>query len=217
VSSSFANTIRRDHLTYFTSDLHLGHANIIKLCDRPFDSVEEMDEAIIKNWNKRVKTNDTVYILGDVVWNKKKVAYYMEQLSGNKILITGNHDASWCRREDCQRHFSLVTQYLEVSLNSHPMTLCHYPMVEWKDSREELPRKLGYHIHGHIHNRVSDEYRYLFREFNALNAGVDVNNFTPVGFDELLENNYRFKLSALPGEDREYFLAKYERFNSEFQ
>lgn len=71
----------------FTSDLHLGHKNIVDLCNRPFRDVDAMDLELIKNWNRKVKKNDIVYLIGDVVWDKKKVAYYMEQLSGKKILV----------------------------------------------------------------------------------------------------------------------------------
>lgn len=197
-------------MVFFTSDLHLGHANVIKLCARPFSDVEEMDAVLIENWNRKVKKNDTVYILGDVVWDKRMVSHYMEMLRGKKILITGNHDTTWSRREECIKYFDTVTPYLEINLNCHPITMCHYPMVEWKSSREQLRRKLGFHIHGHIHNRIADEYRMLFLSFNALNAGVDVNGFAPVTFDELMENNLKFKLSALTSpEDREYLLKEY--------
>ena len=199
-------------MTLFVSDLHLGHKNIIDLCGRPFSDVDEMDDALIKNWNRKVNKNDVVYLIGDVVWDKKKVGYYMEQLSGRKILIAGNHDASWIRREECRRYFESIVPYLEVHLNRHPITMCHYPMLEWRSSREDVKRKLGYLIHGHIHNRVADEYRQLFLQFNALNAGVDINGYAPVTFDELMENNLRFKLSALPSqEDRERLLADFNR------
>lgn len=73
-------------MTLFTSDLHFGHKNIVDLCRRPFADVEEMDAVLIENWNRKVKKNDVVYLTGDVVWDKKKVAYYMEQLSGKKTL-----------------------------------------------------------------------------------------------------------------------------------
>ncbi len=199
-------------MTLFISDLHLGHSNIISLCNRPFADVDEMDAALIQRWNTKVKKNDTVYLIGDVVWDKKKVAYYMEQLSGKKILVAGNHDDTWVRREECQKHFETVVPYLETHLNGHPVTMCHYPMLEWRSSREESRRKQGYLIHGHIHNRVSEEYRQLYLQFNALNAGADVNDFAPVTFDELVENNMRFKLCALSAqEDRERLLAEYRR------
>ena len=144
-------------MTYFTSDLHFGHGNIIKLCNRPFADVESMDSALIENWNKKVKKNDTVYVLGDIVWDKKLVGYYMERLAGTKILIAGNHDSTWVRRDECKAYFEKTLPYLEAHLNGHPITMCHYPMLEWASSREELGRKLGYHIHGHIHNRISEE------------------------------------------------------------
>lgn len=103
---------------------------------------------------------------------------------------------------------------MEVHLNGHPITMCHYPMLEWRSSREESKRKLGYLIHGHIHNRIADEYRQLFLRFNALNAGVDINGYAPVNFDELLANNLNFKLSALDlKEDRDYLLTEYNCIN----
>ena len=79
---------------FFTSDLHFGHDNIIRFDHRPFDSVEEMDQAIIERWNKKVtNNNDLVYILGDVSWyDDVKTASIVRQLRGKKVLILGNHD-----------------------------------------------------------------------------------------------------------------------------
>ena len=188
-------------MTLFTSDLHLGHRNIVNLCKRPFADVDEMDAVLINNWNRKVKKNEVVYLTGDAVWDKKKVAFYMEQLTGKKILIAGNHDSIWIKREECQKYFEDIVPYLEVHLNGHPITMCHYPMLEWRSSREESKRKLGYLIHGHIHNRIADEYHQLFLQFNALNAGVDVNSFEPVTFEELVKNNLSFKLQALKNEE----------------
>ena len=56
-------------MNYYISDLHIGHTNILKLSHRPFDTMDEMIEKIIKNWNKTVKTKDDVYILGDVFYH----------------------------------------------------------------------------------------------------------------------------------------------------
>ena len=203
-------------MVFFTSDLHLGHGNIINLCDRPFVDIEEMDRVLIENWNRRVKKNDTVYVMGDIVWDKKKVAYYMEQLSGRKILVIGNHDSHWVKKEEIHDFFEMIVPYIEVHLNCHPITMCHYPMLEWRSSREILPRKLGYHIYGHIHNRVADEYIPTYRQFNALNAGVDVNGFAPVTFDELINNNFRFKMSCLKDSNvREYLLESIKKYMGE--
>ena len=183
-------------MIYFTADLHLGHKNIIKLCDRPFNSVEEMDKVLIANWNRKVKRNDTIYVVGDFIWDKSDVKGYVERLNGNIILIVGNHD-KWAKDEAIGRLFDKITNYEEVSLNSHQLTLCHYPMIEWKNSRKEGTSRLGYLIYGHIHNNVKHEYELLFNAQNALNAGVDINNFEPVSFDELVDNNLKFSEEAL--------------------
>ena len=91
--------------------------------------------------------------------------------------------------------------------------MCNNTMLEWRSSREDSGRKLGYLIHGHIHNRISDEYRQLFLQFNALNAGVDVNGYAPVTFDELVANNLEFKLKALSSEeDRELLKTRFALF-----
>lgn len=59
-------------MIYFTSDLHLGHKNVIRLCNRPFTDIEEMDHVLISNWNKRVHPHDTVVILGDLMFRNEK-------------------------------------------------------------------------------------------------------------------------------------------------
>lgn len=59
-------------MIFFTSDLHLGHENCIRLCNRPFSSIEEMDETLIENWNHKVTGKDTVYILGDLIYRSQK-------------------------------------------------------------------------------------------------------------------------------------------------
>lgn len=79
--------------TYVTSDLHLGHENIIKYCNRPFVNVESMNKALIENWNSVVQPEDTVFLLGDVCLGKKDdIINYISQLNGHKILVMGNHD-----------------------------------------------------------------------------------------------------------------------------
>ena len=82
-------------MTYFTSDQHFGHFNIIRLCGRPFETVEEMDEALLSKWNAKVKADDTVYILGDLFFRAAKVEPILKALNGRKHLIVGNHDHTW--------------------------------------------------------------------------------------------------------------------------
>lgn len=81
-------------MKYFTSDLHFGHKNIIKYEDRPFSSVEEMDEFLIYKWNSKVGKNDEVYILGDFGFvSGTRANELLDRLNGKKFLIKGNHDS----------------------------------------------------------------------------------------------------------------------------
>lgn len=82
-----------DKKIWFTSDLHFGHRNIIKFCNRPWETVEEMDKALIENWNSVVGKNDIVFDLGDFAfapnWRWKEI---ISQLNGKHYLILGNHE-----------------------------------------------------------------------------------------------------------------------------
>jgi len=87
--------------TFLTSDTHFGHAGVCRFLRndgvtklRPWDSPEEMDEEMVKRWNERVRPNDKVYHLGDVVINRRALDI-MSRLNGDKVLIRGNHEKVW--------------------------------------------------------------------------------------------------------------------------
>lgn len=177
-------------MTYFTSDLHLGHRNILHFCDRPFSSVEEMDEALIKSWNERVRKNDTVYIMGDLMFrNEKPAKYYLERLKGKKHLLIGNHDGRWLKTIEPGHYFESVSMMQTFSDGQHTITGCHYPLMSWPHSGHD-----GYMIFGHIHaNTEMDFWRLIASSPQMLNAGVDINYYCPVTFEELVANNNRHK------------------------
>ena len=103
-------------MNYFTSDLHLGHRNIIRLCNRPFATIEEMDETLIRNWNAKVTNGDTVYILGDLLFrNEKPAEEYLKQLKGKKHLIIGNHDRDWVKKCNLEDFFESVNNLHFIS------------------------------------------------------------------------------------------------------
>lgn len=77
--------------TFFTADLHFNHTNIINFCKRPFKSVENMNDALIRNWNSRVSEDDTVYHVGDFCF-KGNALWWEKHLNGKVIHIKGNHD-----------------------------------------------------------------------------------------------------------------------------
>ena len=80
--------------TYFTSDLHFGHENVIRFDNRPFETVDEMDAELIRKWNAKVDRDDLVYVLGDMIWKTKNgtAEDLIHNLNGQIILIRGNHD-----------------------------------------------------------------------------------------------------------------------------
>lgn len=173
-------------MIYYTADLHLGHEAILSMCSRPFSSVAAMDETLIRNWNGRVHADDTVYILGDLIYRAGvPPEEYLRRLRGRKRLIVGNHDASWLKTEGAARFFEEICRLDVINTGCGKATLCHFPMLDHEGH---------YLIHGHIHANTDQPYWPLLRASDrALNAGVDVNGFRPVTFAELLENNAAFK------------------------
>lgn len=166
----------------------MGHENIIKLCNRPFSSLEEMNETLIENWNRRVRRNDTIYIVGDLFFRAADVKGILDRLSGKKHLILGNHDKSWIKKIDAGDYFESVESFMEMSDGQRGITFCHYPLLSWDHAQRT------YMIHGHIHNNTNADYwPLLVRRERVLNAGCEINGYEPVTFDELVENNRRFK------------------------
>lgn len=178
----------------FTSDLHLGHKNILPI-RQAFQDIDEHDYALIEKWNAKVKKNDDVYILGDLSFRSSHhISYYLYQMKGRKHLIVGNHDCYWMRHvEDMETFFETVEYLKTMKHEKKQITLCHYPMLEWPGSRY-LETESSYLIHGHIHGNKDPEVYGHIKKYqpHALNAGVDVNGFEPVTFEELRENNNRW-------------------------
>ncbi|MCL2864833.1 MAG: metallophosphoesterase [Lachnospiraceae bacterium] len=175
--------------TYFIADPHFGHKNVINLSRRPFEDIDQMDKAIIQNWNARVTDEDTVYILGDFIYKSKNSPQgYLNQLLGKKHLIIGNHDSKWMKQLDLEQFFESVSHYKEITEDEKWLILCHYPMLEWNGYFRG-----SFMIHGHVHNNDvagGDAYKDMP---HLLNAGVDVNHFMPVTFEELIANNQIYK------------------------
>lgn len=130
---------------FYISDTHFGHSGIIRYDNRPFMTVEEMDETIIQRWNDVVSDADMVYVLGDFSWYKEeetlKILY---RLSGHKVLIKGNHDRISPR---IARKFMRVCDYLEIKDNGQKVILSHYPMPFWNGQFRNT-----IHLYGHVHN-----------------------------------------------------------------
>lgn len=171
-------------MIYYFADIHFGHKNILKYDNRPYATVEEMDEDIIKRWNKKVSNNDDVYIIGDICMGNP--SRYLDRLKGRKHLIIGNHDKETLK--SCRHYFESIDYYKKIHDNGKTIILCHYPMAEWDGFYRGT-----YHIYGHIHNSVNNTYLIMRQFENALNAGCMINNYEPVTLQELIINNFDFK------------------------
>lgn len=155
---------------FFTSDLHFGHKNIIPYCNRPFDSVSDMDAALIRAWNERVGPEDTVYVLGDFAFESAaKARAALQQLAGRKVLIRGNHDKNntladgWAEMHDA----------LQIKVNGVPLYLHHYPLRDWPGKWQGTV-----HLYGHVHGSLDPIP-------GSMDVGVDTWGGAPVTLDEV--------------------------------
>ena len=172
-------------MNYYVSDLHFGHANVIRHDARPFADVGEMDRVMLERWNATVGKDDDVYVVGDFCYRSGKTAdWYLSRLKGRKHLVAGNHDWLTLRNPKAVAMFASVDNLLEIEDNGRTIVLCHYPLAEWRNSRRGT-----WHVHGHIHNRRNATWAFMRTLPRALNAAAALNGYAPVSFDQLVENN----------------------------
>lgn len=164
---------------WFTSDLHLGHANVIKHTNRPFRDVEEMDEEIIKRWNSEIKPKDTVYHLGDFSFHP---ARYLKRLNGELHIILGNHDPKPSKWKGYMLgninypphpNIKSVQTTLEISPHGQFIFLSHYAHRVWPKSHFNT-----WHLYGHSHNTLEQWGK-------SMDVGVDGNDFYPYSWNEI--------------------------------
>lgn len=178
-------------MIYFISDTHFFHQNIIKYCDRPFPSVEEMNEQLIKNWNQVVTEEDEVYFLGDFAMRGStiEVKKILQQLKGRKYLIRGNHD-KWLFKESTKELLDLFEevhhQCLVLKLDNKKLFLQHKIPLQLYG---KIPKNCDFFVYGHTHGvlpAVAKDNRYL-------NVSVETLDYTPRTFYELERYNERRK------------------------
>lgn len=177
--------------TWFTSDTHFGHENIIKYCERPFRDLAHMDEELIRRWNSRVKPTDYVFELGDFNFRNssggkagegvtRKVEHYEKLLNGNVIHIRGNHSSN----NGCNTPIEKII----IKYGGHRIGLVHNP------THADL--NYEFNFVGHVHNFwkfkkviVPNQLRDVF----LINVGVDVWNFYPVNIHEIMRDFWKWK------------------------
>lgn len=184
-----------------TADHHWSHKNIIKFCDRPFESVAIMDEALIEAWNVKVPPEGTVYYIGDFcLANPRRIVEIRKRLNGTIRLIKGNHDKGI--RGDVAACFEWIKDYYESKTeDGKKVVMCHYPFMTWNRSHHG-----GWCLHGHCHGTLQrtedviakalrkagfeEAADFLDREFathpRRIDIGVDNHpDFAPFSFEEI--------------------------------
>lgn len=157
---------------WFTSDTHFFHKNIIEYSKRPYDSVEEMNEKLILNWNSVVQPTDTVYHLGDFGFAPKvKLESVFNRLNGQKFLLRGNHD------DDAEKlGWGWVKERYELYVREpekQMIVLSHYAHKVWNKSHHGSIMLFG-HSHGSLQG-----------DSQSLDVGVDCWDYTPVGLEDI--------------------------------
>lgn len=189
--------IRLNNTTvWFTSDTHFYHENIINFCNRPYSSVEEMNESLIANWNSVVKPNDYIFHLGDFCWgnDKDKIIEILKRLNGKINLILGNHDTNIITQR-LERYFHSVQYQDLIEINSDRVYVSHLPFATLPGI--DSPSKQIYQCYGHVHlcpNYIGSDYKYIENlNFKQYDVGVDANNYFPVSWDMVRDKMKLFK------------------------
>ncbi len=180
-------------MLYFVSDLHIGHSRIMQYTNRPFSSLEEMNEALIDNWNKTVSSKDEVYNLGDFSFlSFEDTCAVLRKLNGNHHLILGNHDKIIIREQDeflRQGLFKSIQNYKEIKYEKQKIIMLHYALRVWNGSHHN-----SISLHGHSHGSL-DPYGL------SLDVGVDCKEITseyrPISFVEIMEYMSKRKVAVV--------------------
>jgi calcineurin-like phosphoesterase family protein len=186
---------------FFTSDLHIGHYSIIRMCNRPFESVEDMSAELIRRNNEVVTNDDIVYDLGDVGFrcNDTSLSKVLHEMNGKRKIITGNHDETL---RDCLRkgmlddliksgrlEFIGAKEYnhaLIVTLNigKDTVILSHFAIVNWYKAHYGSYQLFG-HSHGGLNHGILDAVRIATGLKKSMDVGVDTNNYYPYSWDDI--------------------------------
>ena len=154
----------------YIADTHFDSEDLIFYDNRPFETAEEMNEALIANWNRVVGDEDTTYIVGDFhAGDAFRWRATLEKLNGKKILIKGNHD-EWDVIEAVRDLFEDVAEYKEIRDGEDQVVLCHYPSPAFHN------HYFGWiHLYGHVHSafeaNILEKNKDLLKKLYA-NEGV---------------------------------------------
>lgn len=170
-------------MLWLISDTHWGHKNIIEYSKRPFSSIEDMDEALIKNWNALVQPNDDVWHLGDFAFMKyMQFTTVLRRLNGKINVVLGNHDKVIIENKKdllTSNLLNSIQDYKEVKYEGKNLILFHFPIKSWNKKHHG-----AIHCFGHVHSAIP-----AFAK--SVDVGVDnkeiTSEYRPISFDELVK------------------------------
>lgn len=164
-------------MTFFISDTHFGHENILKYDNRPFDTIEDHDIVLFKNINTVLQPGDTLWHLGDVAWNQRSYDWFFAHLKEdiNIRLIRGNHDNRG------SLPWLVPVDVAEIKVNNHRFFLSHYPHLSWPNRYHG-----ALHLFGHVHGNLQGVGR-------SMDVSANMIGYKPISADEVIK-----KLSTIP-------------------
>ena len=189
-------------MRYYISDCHFGHENMNTRMDtRGFASAQEMDEYMIKQWNKKVRKNDEVVILGDLSWGDGNYTNtILKRLNGRKFLIKGNHDRRYLEDKNFDKTlYERIESYAEINDNNKKIICCHYPVFCYNGQYRKLPsgEPKSYMLYGHVHDTQDQRLVECFQQItkntqvrdenipcNMINCFCMYSDYTPLTLDE---------------------------------
>lgn len=160
---------------FLISDTHFDHANIIQYCNRPFHSVKQMNDTLLKNWNSTVNENDFVYFLGDITFGRRKrpIDYWLGKINGEIHYVRGNHDT-----DAVIERAVIIPERYGIKYKNYEFLLMHNPH-----------RPFGYDgwiIHGDKHNNDLKNYPFINQKNKTVNVCAEVVGYTPLSLNKLI-------------------------------
>ena len=171
-------------MRYYIADLHFFHGKMNEKMDRRgFETVEQMNEYMIRKWNGKVRKNDEVVILGDLSWGKvEQTNEILKRLQGKLYLITGNHDHFVKQTKADLSRFVWIKPYDELADDKRKVVLCHYPIMCYNGQYrlDENGNPKTYMLYGHVHDsqdqRLIEQFQEMTRQTRITDAqGVEKN------------------------------------------
>lgn len=166
-----------DRNIFITSDTFFGRKNILEIAQRPFSSVEEMNEALIENWNNVVDDNDIVYHLGNFAWSPDVANDVLKRLKGHIKFIIGEYDDALLEVYEFFEGVEIIENEIYRDYDNK-IVLSHWPLEIWPGKDKGV-----FHFHGNALKNLKTNLALM----NRVNICTDNWNFTPQNLKVLFE------------------------------